>query len=295
MNIRPCVYAGSFYPADSSSLLRMLELFFSRCDTHNIPAGASIYGIVSPHAGYVYSGQVAATAFCALAKPFTGTVIVIGPGHRTAHSAISACEWETPLGNLKSDEQTLYTLSKISGIAVNDQVHAGEHVIEVMLPFVKYQFPKAQIVAVQLGDQRLETSKELGKAISLSLKETKKVLGSDVYIVASSDGSHYVSHTKALEADTYALSALLNLDSDEFYRRVKQSTMCGYGPIIAMVTASLEFGAKQGICLSYKTSGEVTGDNTQVVGYAAMATISKGENTQGDLGGMEIKSKPRIQ
>ena len=297
MNIRPCVYAGSFYPADSSSLLRMLEHFFSRCDAHNIPAGAFVYGIVSPHAGYIYSGQVAATAFSALVKPFTGTVIVIGPGHRTAHSAISACEWETPLGNLKSDEQILYTLSKISGIAVNDQVHAKEHAIEVILPFVKYLFPQAQIVAVQLGDQRLLTSKELGKAISLSLKETKKVLGSDVYIVASSDGSHYVSHTEALEADAYALSALvnLNLDSHEFYKRVKQSTMCGYGPIIAMVTASLEFGAEQGICLSYKTSGEVTGDNTQVVGYAAMAIISKGENTQGDLGGMEIKNKPGMQ
>jgi AmmeMemoRadiSam system protein B len=274
MNVRPCVYAGSFYPADSSSLLRMLEHFFSRCDTHSIPADASVYGIVSPHAGYVYSGQVAASAFCALAKPFTGTVIVIGPGHRTAHSAISAYEWETPLGNMKSDEQTLYTLSKISGIAVNDQVHAEEHAIEVILPFVKYQFPKAQIVAVQLGDQRLKASKELGSAIAMSLKEIKKVLGSDVYIVASSDCSHYVSHTDALQADTYALSALLNLDSHEFYNRAKQSTMCGYGPIIATVTASLEFGAKQGICLSYKTSGEVTKDYTQVVGYAGVACIS---------------------
>jgi AmmeMemoRadiSam system protein B len=280
MKIRPCAYAGSFYPADPDSLLRTLEYFFSHCNEHrSAQISEKVYGIVSPHAGYIYSGQIAAIAFYALGnkknkrEDFTGTIIIIGPGHRSPYSAISSCEWETPLGNITSNELFAKKISRVSDIAINEQVHLPEHGIEVILPFVKYQFPNAQIVAIQLGDQRLESSRALGEAIASCTADSGKKLGEDVYIIASSDGSHYISDNEAKKTDTETLSALSDLDCYEFYKRVKHTTMCGYGPTIAMVTAAQMCGAKQGICLAYKTSGDITGDHRQVVGYAAVAVV----------------------
>ena len=287
MTVRACAYAGSFYPADPDSLLRMLEYFFSHDNEYRREFGdisctsaqaPHAYGIISPHAGYIYSGQTAATAFCALGEKksssdleFTGTIIIIGPGHKTPRSAVSACEWETPLGNVRSHEHLAHAISKRSGISINEQVHLHEHGIEVLLPFVKYRFPRACIVAIQLGDQRLEPSMALGEAIASCIIDAGKRVGEDVYIIASSDGSHYVSHHDAKKGDLHALSALLSLDCHGFYERANHTTMCGYGPTIAMVTAAKACGAKQGICLAYNTSGDATGDYTQVVGYAAFA------------------------
>ncbi|MDR2855807.1 MAG: AmmeMemoRadiSam system protein B [Methanomicrobiales archaeon] len=310
MTVRPCAYAGSFYPADPASLLRMLEYFFShdneyksiekrkgkeREKTESTPdifaqapqdnqdkdnLDKSVYGIVSPHAGYIYSGQTAAIGFCALGKSkkkpdpeFKGTIIIIGPGHKTPHSAVSACEWETPLGNIRSDTQLASMISQRSGIPIHETVHQHEHGIEVLLPFVKYRFPHACIVAIQLGDQRLEPSMALGEVIASCITDAEKKLGEDVYIVASSDGSHYISHTEAKKNDLYALSKLSKLDCYEFYDHAKHTSMCGYGPTIAMVTAAKACGAKQGVCLAYTTSGDVTGDHAHVVGYAALAVI----------------------
>jgi len=282
MKLRPCAYAGSFYPADPGSLLRTLEYLFSHSnELSSRQISGKVYGIVSPHAGYIYSGQIAAFAFHALGNrkngsidpDFTGTIIIIGPGHRSPYSAISTCEWETPLGNIASNVEFAKKISHVSGIAMNDEVHLPEHGIEVILPFVKYQYPFAQIIAIQLGDQQLDPSKALGEAIASCITDSGKVLGEDVYIIASSDGSHYISQNKAKSVDTHALFALSDLDCSEFYKRVKNTTMCGAGPTIAMVTASQMCGAKQGVCLAYRTSGDVTGDYAQVVGYAAVAVM----------------------
>jgi len=294
MTIRTCAYAGSFYPADPDSLLRILEYFFSHATKYEstksehtpyisaqIPETyAKTYGIVAPHAGYIYSGLTAAIGFCALAKEksrsepeFKGTIIIIGPGHKTPYSAISACEWETPLGNIRSDKQLAHAISKQSGISINETVHLHEHGIEVLLPFVKYLFSHACIVAIQLGDQRLGPSMALGEAIASCITDAGKRVGEDVFIIASSDGSHYISHSEAKKSDLYTLSALSKLDCHEFHERAKHTTMCGSGPTIAMVTAAKACGAKQGICLAYTTSGDVTGDHAQVVGYAALAVI----------------------
>lgn len=292
--VRPCAYAGSFYPADPDSLLRILEYFFSHDNEYkrlekrepkDVPAisaqisqeATCTYGIISPHAGYIYSGQTAATGFCALGKAsdpeFMGTIIIIGPGHKTPNSAVSACEWETPLGNIRSDTQLASAISNRSGIPINEKVHLHEHAIEVLLPFVKYRFPHACIVAIQLGDQRLEPSMALGHSIAACIIDAGRKVGEDVYIVASSDGSHYISHHEAKKTDLYSLSALSKLDCDEFYERAEHTTMCGYGPTIAMVTAAKACGAKEGVCLAYTTSGDVTHDHAQVVGYAAFAVI----------------------
>ena len=281
MLVRPCAYAGSFYPADPDSLFRTLEYLFSHSDEYSsIRVSEKVYGIVSPHAGYVYSGQIAAIALCALGNKggspdpdFTGTIIIIGPGHRSPHSAISSCEWETPLGNIASDEQLASAISHVSGTAINEQVFLPEHGIEVILPFVKYRFPNARLIAIQLGDQRLEPSIALGESIASCIADSGKNLGKDVYIIASSDGSHYISHNEAKKTDTLTLSTLSDLDCYEFYKRAKHTTMCGYGPTIAMVTAAQICGAKQGVCLAYQTSGDVTGDHAQVVGYAAVAVV----------------------
>ena len=298
MKVRPCAYAGSFYPAEPNSLLRILEHLFSLCDEYNksqallyakgdecpphlsTEIAGKVYGIISPHAGYIYSGLIAAIGFCTLGKKgnisdpeFTGTIIIIAPGHKTPYSSVSVCEWETPLGNIKTDEQLANAISEQSGISINEQVHLHEHGIEVILPFIKYRFPNAHIIAIQLGNQRLEPSIALGESIASCITDAGKKLGEDVYVIASSDGSHYIPHNEAKKCDIYTLATLSNLDCCEFYEQAKYTTMCGYGPTIAMVTAAKACGAEQGVCLAYATSGDVTGDHTQVVGYATLAVI----------------------
>jgi len=262
MKTRTCAVAGMFYPKDPSHLEQLLGKFFSGTDQ-----GGETRGIVSPHAGYIYSGQVAAHAFSALPPGFSGTFVVIGPSHRGYITCASAVPWETPLGVVDTDTEFVDALE----IEIDEFSHRDEHSLEVQMPFIKYRFPRALIAPVMMGEQDSTSMTRVAEKIAAAVRRTKR----EIRIVASSDFSHYVPEQKARDGDLYAIGALERLDVQEFYRRIQEKgvTACGYGPIGAMVVACRSLGATAGHLIKYATSGDVTGDRREVVGYAAIAVI----------------------
>jgi AmmeMemoRadiSam system protein B len=251
-----------FYPRDPSHLEQLLEKFFSvsrRADNSS--------GIVSPHAGYIYSGEVAGQAFSTISPDFSGTFVVIGPSHRGYINCVSKVPWETPLGVVDNDVEFVELLD----IETDEFSHRDEHSLEVQMPFIKYRFPRARIAPVMMGQQDYTSAMRLAEKIGTAIKRTKR----DVRIVASSDFSHYVPEEKAKSDDLYAIEPLTSLNIPEFYRRIEEREVsaCGYGPIAAMVTVCGKLGAKTAQLIRYATSGEVTGDRREVVGYAAIAVM----------------------
>lgn len=263
MKMRKSAVAGMFYPNDPSHLEQLLESFFAAAN----PGTKKPRGVVSPHAGYIYSGQVAAYAFAAIDREFSGTFIIIGPSHHGYLTSVSAVPWETPLGVVDTDTEFIAAL----GLPVDELSHANEHSIEVQVPFIRYRFPRARIVPIMMGRQDIASARTLGESVAEAVRKTKR----DVRIIASSDFSHYVPAAKATEEDLYAIEPLKTLNIEEFYRRIgeKGVTACGYGPISAMVTAAARLGATKAELITYATSGDVSGDYREVVGYAGIAVI----------------------
>jgi AmmeMemoRadiSam system protein B len=251
-----------FYPRDPDHLEQLLEKFYRNKDV-----GLDAKGIVAPHAGFIYSGEVAATAYGAVSADFSGTFIILGPSHRGYLTCTSAVSWETPLGLVDVDRELVQALD----IRVDEYSHRNEHSIEVQLPFIKYRFPHAMIVPIMMGEQSLVSARNLAEQIRAAFTRT----GHEVRTVASSDFSHYIPHEVAKKQDLYAIEALNSLDVMEFYRRIEAEgvSACGYGPIAAMVLAMQAQGARSGRLLAYRTSGEVTGEYDQVVGYGAIAVM----------------------
>ncbi|MFA5414491.1 MAG: AmmeMemoRadiSam system protein B [Methanoregula sp.] len=262
MKMRSCAVAGMFYPRDPSHLEQLLEKFFS-----GARSGGNALGVVSPHAGYIYSGQVAACAFAAIPSGFSGTFVLVGPSHRGYTTCGSVIPWETPLGVVDTDADFVKALD----IEIDEYSHRDEHSIEVQVPFVKYRFPRARIAPVMMGVQDISGVAPLAGKIVDAARRTKR----EIRIIASSDFSHYVPETRAKTEDLYAIEALRTLDVKEFYRRIEERgvSACGYGPISVMVTACSMLGATKGELIRYATSGDVTGDHREVVGYAAIAVM----------------------
>lgn len=262
MKVRTCSVAGQFYPAEPSHLEQRLEGFFRQAGD-----GRDARGIVSPHAGYEFSGKTAARAFLAIDPAFDGTFVVLGPSHRGFLTCVSAVPWETPLGMVETDTEFVERLE----VEVDEFSHRDEHSLEVQMPFIKYRFPRARVVPVMMGDQEPASAAHLADRILEAVHRT----GRDVRIVASSDFSHYVPEEEARRDDLAAIAALAGLDTGAFYRTVRDRgvSACGYGPISAMVLAAKGLGARKAELLQYTTSGDVTGDRGQVVGYAAIAVM----------------------
>ena len=254
--------AGMFYPGNPAKLRQTLQASFE-----GVKGTGNALGAVSPHAGYIYSGRVAATAFAALPRNYSGTIVIIGPSHEGYPTSASALPWKTPLGRVEVDRELLDFID----IPVDELSHRREHSIEVQVPFVQYHAPGARIVPIMMGNQSPESADHLAGKVAAAVEKT----GRDVRIVASSDFSHYVPEEEARERDLYAIDALTGLDTAEFFRRIveRRVSACGYGPIAAMVEACKRLGAERGELLRYTTSAEVTGDTSQVVGYAAIAVI----------------------
>jgi len=262
MKMRPCSVSGMFYPSDPDHLEQLLAKFFK--DAGN---DCNSKGIVAPHAGYIYSGRVAALSYASIHPGFSGTFIVIGPSHRGFETCVSMVPWETPLGIVDNDIE----LGESLNIDPDEISHQDEHSLEVQVPFIKYRFPRARITPVMMGRQDYRSALVLSEQITSAIKRT----GRDVRIIASSDFSHYVRADLARKNDLYAIEALTKLDIPEFYRRIgeRNITACGYGPISAMLLACQEEGARKAELINYATSGDITGDNAAVVGYAAISVI----------------------
>lgn len=263
--IREPIVAGHFYPASPSSLQAQIKGFVDEKAPKE-----EVVGLVSPHAGYIYSGSVAGAVISRI--QFKDTFIILGPSHTgngKPFSIITEGSWQTPLGEVRIDSQLGEGILARSRHLEEDPVaHLYEHSIEVQIPFLQYFKRDAKIVPIVLSQASAATYKEIGKEIAGAIEE----LGAETVIIASSDMTHYESQKSASIKDNAAIEAILKLDEDELMRRIRQMniTMCGYAPTVALISAAKELGAKRAELIRYQTSGDVTGDYTSVVGYAGI-------------------------
>ena len=267
--IREAAVAGQFYPGWAEELKETIGYMTSREE-----AKVDVVGVVSPHAGYIYSGPVAGAVFSRI--KFTDTFILIGPNHRgegKPFSITTAGRWKTPLGEAEINAELAGAILKASGRLEADALaHLHEHSLEVQVPFLQYFKPGVKIVPILLSQAPPDVYEEVGRAVVRGLKQT----GEEAIIVASSDMTHYEPHEKAKAKDSLAIGAILALDADELAARIAKHgiSMCGYAPVISLITAAKELGAQKAELVRYQTSGDSSGDYSSVVGYAGII-ISK--------------------
>jgi AmmeMemoRadiSam system protein B len=263
--IREAAVAGQFYPGWPAELRETIKYMTGKAG----PKKEAI-GVVCPHAGYIYSGPVAGAVFSVL--KFPATFILIGPNHRgmgKPYSLMKDGSWKTPLGETPVNTELAEAILKESTYLEPDHVaHRYEHSLEVQLPFLQYFKPDVTIVPIILSHASAAIYKEIG----LSIAKAEKKTGVDTVILASSDMTHYEPHESAKSKDKEAINAILDLDADELVRRIAKYdiTMCGYAPVISLITAARELGAKKAELIKYQTSGDTSGDYSSVVGYAGI-------------------------
>jgi AmmeMemoRadiSam system protein B len=279
VKIRFPAQAGSFYAGDNKSLKEQVKhCFLHEYGPRKLPVvdrtgPRKIIGLVCPHAGYMFSGPVAANAYYELAedgKP--DTVVILGPNHTGLGSPLAVMNqglWRTPLGDVEVDSQTADEIVHESGLVdVDEYAHLEEHSVEVQLPFLQYLYgSEFKLVPLCFMIQDLSSSMEVGNALAEVLANKNSV------IIASSDFTHYQPQAVATKKDLMALKAVEALDERLFYSIVETQRIsaCGYGPITALITAAKGLGAQEATLLQYKTSGDITGDKSSVVGYAAVS------------------------
>ncbi|MCS7104604.1 MAG: MEMO1 family protein [Thermofilaceae archaeon] len=278
MKVRRPVVAGLFYESGRERLLKQLDEAFLKGPGGKPRAPSytgKVIGIVAPHAGYVYSGYVAAYGYFELANGgIPETVVLLGPNHHGIGLPVAISEadaWETPLGVLEVDKELAKRLVEWSGVVAFDEgAHKYEHSLEVQLPFLQYTFGEGvKIVPISMYLQNLEVSRRLGHSISRVLTE----MGVKAYVIASSDFTHYEEASRAVEKDKAAIDAILRLDDGGFYDVVieKDVSACGIGAIMTLVTVARDLTPSSSKLLKYANSGDVTGDYSSVVGYASIA------------------------
>jgi MEMO1 family protein len=274
--IRQPVVAGQFYPAQPAELRQMVNQFLAEATVPQLPG--DVVALVAPHAGYIYSGKVAAHSYALLKGRKFDRVIVIAPSHFESfpfNSVYSGDAYLTPLGNIPVDKEFASRLAKSNPmIQLSTRGHLptqsqGEHALEVQLPFLQIVIGQFQLVPIVMGEQTYEIERALGVALA------KAVKGTNTLIVASSDLSHYHSYDQASNMDHKTLTAIEEWDylslSQNFALRVWEA--CGGGPIVATMIAAERLGAKQAKVLAYANTGDVTGDHSRVVGYGAVALL----------------------
>ena len=279
MKVRRPTQAGSFYAGDAEALKTQIK----RCFLHELGAKElpqvskgrlkEVIGLVCPHAGYMYSGAVAANAYYELAKDGKPDIVVIlGPNHTGYGSALALMNdgvWRTPLGDVEVDGATANEIVQETRLVdVDDVAHRFEHSIEVQLPFLQYLYgSEFKFVPICFQMQDLASAVEVGNALVEVLANKNAV------VIASSDMTHYEPQANASAKDLAALKAVEAMDARRFYSVIeaRNVTACGYGPIATVITYAKGLGAREAKLLSYKSSGDITGDYSSVVGYAAIS------------------------
>lgn len=281
LKVRSPAVAGTWYAGTSTGLQAQIE----RCFTHDLgpkelpkvvqEGPRSIVGLVCPHAGYMYSGPVAAHAYYELAKDGKPEIVVIfSPNHTGRGSALSLMNegvWRTPIGDVEIDTKTAnQILSQSSIIDVDDRAHAYEHSIELQLPFLQYLYGSTfRFVPICFLMQDPESSSEVGQATAKALS------GKNAVVIASTDMTHYEPQERAEKKDKTAIDAIIKMDEEQYYSIIESHAIstCGCGPTIATIVAAKKSGAGKAQLLCYKTSGDITGDLSTVVGYASLAFL----------------------
>jgi AmmeMemoRadiSam system protein B len=273
--IRKPVVAGQFYSDDPDLLTSHIEGFLGAVEKEELPG--EILALIAPHAGYMYSGQVAAYAYAQVKDAPFKTVVVIAPSHHVSFVGASVYErggYQTPLGVIPvNSELTSAIITRSEKLNFYPQAHSMEHSLEVQLPFLQQVLKDFDLVPIVMGDQSLPTCQFLAEAIASSLGEEK------VLIVASSDLSHYHPYERAVKLDGAILEAVNAFEPEKLYQALqsRESEACGGGPMVAAMLAAEKLGASGAKVLKYANSGDVTGDRGQVVGYMAAAVFGPGK------------------
>lgn len=267
-NVREPAVAGMFYDWDGKTLQKTLDGLFS-----NIKKGPEYEAVISPHAGYAYSGKPAARAISSL-KPGK-KFIILGPNHTglgREFSLMTSGSWKTPLGSVNINQEIAKALEKC-GLPEEDELsHSREHSIEVQLPFLQHRFGKSisfvplAIMGFGYTEAFLEHCQKLGSCLANIAKKHK------ARIIASSDFSHFISWEAAKEKDHKAIEKIKDLDLPGFFRTLheERASVCGYAPIAVLMAAAKKLGWKRVEVLEYTSSGETTQDFSEVVAYAAI-------------------------
>ena len=280
MLVRKPAVAGQFYPADPDELSSLVD----SCYTHPLGPGRRPPGperdmrlaaVVSPHAGYVYSGPVAAHSYLHVSSmPAPELIVVVAPNHYGVGSGVSTFkegEWETPLGRVRVDEDAAGRLAAATDVVTFDpQAHRLEHSLEVQLPFLQRIYGNAvPLLPVSVLFQDMDTAEALATGLAEVIRGKRTVL------VASSDLTHYEPAEKARKKDSALIDRVLAMDLKGFYSTLErlEVTACGYGAIATVMETARALGLGRAELLKYASSGDTSGDNLQVVGYGALRFV----------------------
>lgn len=267
--LRKSILAGSWYPADPDILKRDIEKYIRNVPDREFEG--DIVSLVVPHAGYIYSGQVAAYAYKLIQGINYDAIIIVGPSHRVAFRAVSVYSqgaFETPLGVTPIHERIAAEMKHISKIIVDyPAAHAQEHSLEIQLPFLQCVLGPFPIIPLIMGDQSAAICRELASVISQVAGERR------ILIVASSDLSHFHDYQKAKKLDEIVIK---NIENDNVEKLMDdlahgKTEACGGGPVAVAMLAARQLGARHSQLLKYANSGDVTGDRESVVGYMSAA------------------------
>jgi MEMO1 family protein len=277
MEIRKPAVAGSFYPANPVELAKSVATLFSEVERPAI-SGRPI-GLITPHAGYPYSGKVAAKAYKTIVGEQFDTVVVISPSHTVffkGSSVFSGGGYQTPIGTIEIDQELSKKITEAnpSQVYFSNMGHAsgstrGEHALEVQLPFLQVALSQFKLVAIVMGDQEPDSVRGLGEALASALK------GTNTLLVASTDLSHFHNEKTARRLDGAIRTAIEQYDPELLLDTLEsgKGEACGGGVVTAVMIAARRLGGKEMKFLDYANSGAVTGDMDEVVGYLSAAII----------------------
>lgn len=263
--IRAPAVAGHFYPSDPRELAAEIDLLVP-ANTSKVPA----LGCIVPHAGYMYSGQVAGEVYASVQIP--SRCVLIGPRHFPGGQSIAILTegaWRTPLGEASIDSSLAGKLARATPLLRADSIaHEREHSLEVQIPFLQRLVPDFQFVPIVLASERYESLEKLGQAIAAVISMVRE----RVMLIASTDMNHYESDVITRTKDQKAIDKILALDPHGLYDVVRNEdiSMCGYAATVASLLALIQIGAKEAKLVRYMTSGDITGDRAEVVGYAGV-------------------------
>lgn len=275
MQIRTPAVAGMFYPKTQQELRSTIR----DCFLHSFGPGKlpplsdskNIIGVICPHAGYMYSGPIAAYSYYAISSLKPDLVVIIGPNHWGIGCNIASMKdglWRTPLGDVEVDTDAAVEINKVTkNIELDFFSHTRDHSLEVQIPMLQeIYFHKFKILPIILIDQSYNATIEIGMSVSKIAKNKKTV------IIGSSDFTHYEENEFAHKQDKSLIEPILEMDVNEFYNILQknQISACGYGAIASTMIACKELGATRGTLEKYATSGDVTGERNSVVGYASI-------------------------
>lgn len=268
--IRAPAVAGQFYPADAGQVEAELDLVIK-------PVGELRHAIaiVVPHAGWMYSGATAGIAYSNVRVP--DHVIMVGPNHHglgSPYALYDAGAWRTPVGDVQIDEPlAAELLDNCDLLAEDPRAHSAEHSLEVQVPMLRRVNPNVRIVPVLIGGGWPESGgrrnlREIGAAIAQTVREH----GKPVLLLASTDLNHYEDQETSSRKDKLALDAVVALDEESLMDRVAEHdiSMCGVAPTYIIIHAAKKLGAKKAELLDHRTSGDVSGDYSAVVGYGGV-------------------------